>query len=55
MPVLGIPDVRVLKPVHIHVELAVRVHVDVGNEETRDKPSAPPSFELSQDCILSGT
>jgi hypothetical protein len=34
MAVLGVPDVRVLKLVHVDVE-AVGVHVHVGNENTR--------------------
>lgn len=33
MAVLGVPDVVVLKPVHVHLERAVRVHIHVGNEE----------------------
>lgn len=34
MTVLGVPDVRVLKLVHVHVERAIRVHVHVGDEES---------------------
>ena len=54
MAVVGVPDVPVLKLVHVDVQ-AVRVHVHVGNEEMSDKPSDPPSLEYSQDCILFGT
>lgn len=39
MTILGVPNVRVLKPIHIHVELSVRVDVHVGNEEKCDEPS----------------
>ena len=34
MTVLGVPDIRVLKPVHVHLERVVRVHVHVGDEES---------------------
>jgi hypothetical protein len=54
MAVLGVPNVGVLKPVHVDVE-TVGVHVHVGNKEMSDKPSAPPSLEYSRDCILFGT
>ena len=33
MPVVAIPDVVVLKPVQVGVELAPVVHVDVRNED----------------------
>lgn len=33
MPVLSVPDVRVIKPVHVNVETAVGVHVHVGDEK----------------------
>ncbi len=33
MPILGVPDVGVLEPVHVHLEIVVRVHVHVGNEK----------------------
>lgn len=55
MAVLGVPNVGVLKPVHVHLELAVGVDVHVGNEETCDEPSVPLSIEYSLDCILFGT
>ncbi|OGI16706.1 MAG: hypothetical protein A3J63_05015 [Candidatus Moranbacteria bacterium RIFCSPHIGHO2_02_FULL_40_12b] len=55
MTILGIPDIVVLEPVDIDLELTVRVEVHVGNEEMCDKPSMPPSFEYSWDCILFGT
>lgn len=34
MTVHGVPEVRVLEPVHVDVE-AVRVHVHVGDENAR--------------------
>ena len=51
MAVLGIPNVRVLKPVHVHVKRTFRIHVHVGNKEMCDEPSMPPSLEYSRDCI----
>ena len=45
MAVLGVPNIRVLKPVHVHVELTVGIHVHVGNEEMYDEPSAPLSLK----------
>lgn len=44
MLVVGIPDVVVLEPVHVHLEATVVVEVHVGNEEMCDKPSGalPP-------------
>ncbi len=45
MPVVNVPDVGVLKPVHVDLEPAVRVDVHVGNEEMCHGPSIPPSFE----------
>ena len=33
MTVLGVPDVRVLKPVNVHLELATRIDVHVSDEE----------------------
>lgn len=44
MAVVGVPNVPVLKPVHVDVE-AIGVDVHVGNEEMRDEPSTPPSLE----------
>lgn len=52
IPVLGVPDVRVLKPVHVHLELAVRIDVHVGNEEMCVGPSKPPSLEYSMGLYL---
>jgi hypothetical protein len=45
MAVLSVPNIGVLKPVHIHVELAVRVDIHVGNEEMCNRPSIPPSLD----------
>ena len=55
MKVLGVPDVGVLKPVDVHLEPAIGIDVHVGDEEMCHKPSLPPSFEYSPDCILFGT
>jgi hypothetical protein len=55
MAVLGVPDVRVLKPVHVHVEPVIRVHVHLGNKEMHDEPSMPLPVEYSSNCIVSGT
>ncbi|MFA5777206.1 MAG: hypothetical protein WC906_02100 [Parcubacteria group bacterium] len=49
MAILGIPDIVVLEPVDVHLELTVGVEVHVGNEEICNKPSIPPSFEYSRD------
>jgi len=46
--VLGVPDVGVLKPIHVRVE-AVGVDVHVGNEEKCDEPPISPSVEYSPD------
>jgi len=54
MAVVGIPNVGVLKLVHIDVE-PIGVDVHVGNEEMSDEPPMPPSLEYSWDCILFGT
>ena len=51
MAILGVPDIVVLKPVHIHLELVIRVEVHIGNEEMCDRPSDPLSLEYSRDCI----
>lgn len=45
MAILGVPDVRVLKPVHVDLELTVGVEVHVGNEEMCDRPSMAPPLE----------
>lgn len=55
MTKLGVPDIVVLELVDVDFELTVRVKVHVSNEEMCDKPSKPPSFEYSRDCILFGT
>lgn len=55
MAMLGIPDIGVLKAVQIDVELAIRVDIDISNEEMYDEPSIPPSLECSWGCILFGT
>jgi len=39
MPILSIPDVVVVEPVHVDVELTIVVEVHVSNEELYDKPS----------------
>ncbi|MCX6763788.1 MAG: hypothetical protein NTZ97_03615 [Candidatus Moranbacteria bacterium] len=49
MAILGTPDIVVLEPVDIDLELVIGVEVHVGNEEMCDKPSAPPSIEYSLD------
>jgi len=49
MAILGVPNVRVLEPIHVHLERVIGVEVHVGNEEMCDEPSVPPSFEYSQD------
>jgi hypothetical protein len=54
MTILGIPDIVVLEPVDVDIELVARVEVHVGNEEMCVEPSMPPSFEYSWDCILFG-
>ena len=54
MAVVGVPDVLVLKTVHVDVQ-TVGVHVHVGNEEMSNEPSVSPSLEYSRDCILFGT
>ncbi len=45
--ILGIPNIIVLKPVHVHIEIAVRIEIHVSNEEMCNKPSIPPSLESS--------
>ncbi len=55
MTILGIPNVRVLEPVDVYVELVTGVEVHVGNEKICNEPSIPPSLEYSRDCILFGT
>ena len=45
MTIIGIPDIRILEPVDIHIELTIRVEVHVGNEEMCDEPSMPLSLE----------
>ena len=47
MPVVGVPNIRVLKPIHVHIQ-PVRIHVHVGNEEMCDKLSIPPPLEYSR-------
>lgn len=39
MPILGIPNVVVVEPVHVHLELTVVVEVHVGHEELCDESS----------------
>ena len=41
MEVLGVPNVVVLEPVHVHVQ-AVRVHVHVRHEMYGAPPDTPP-------------
>jgi len=55
MAILGVPDIGILKPVHVNIELIAGVDVHISNEEMYDAPSLPPSFEFSRDCILCGT
>lgn len=46
MSILGVPNVRVLKPVHVDLERVIRMHVHVGNEEKMcDILSAPLFFD----------
>jgi hypothetical protein len=55
MAILGIPDVVVLEPVNINIQLVIGIEVHIGNKELYGEPSAPLSFEYSRDCILFGT
>lgn len=41
MTVARVPHIVVLKPVHVHLQIAVSVDVHVGNEELCDTPSIP--------------
>jgi hypothetical protein len=40
MMVPGVPDIRVLEPVYVHLEPAIRVEVHVGNKNVRRAISA---------------
>ncbi len=53
--VLGIPNVLVLKPVHVHVKPVVGIDAHVSDEKTCNEPSLPLSLEYSRDCIVFGT
>lgn len=55
MAILSVPNIVILEPIDIHVKRVIGVEIHVSNEEMSDKPSVPPSFEYSQDCILFGT
>lgn len=48
MPVLGVPDVVVLKPVDVHAEPLAVVEVHVGNEVLCAVPSMPPPPEIAR-------
>jgi len=54
MTILGVPDVRVLEAVDVHLE-PVGIDVHVGDEEMCKEPSKPPPLEYSWGCILLGT
>jgi hypothetical protein len=45
MTVLRVPQIVVLKPVHVHVERTIVVDVHVGNEEMYTVPSLPPFLD----------
>jgi hypothetical protein len=55
MTIVGIPDIIVLEPIHVHIEPVIVVEVHVGNEEMSNKPSMTLPFEYSLSCILFGT
>lgn len=35
MTILGVPNIGVLKPVHVNIETVVGIHVHVGDKNTR--------------------
>ncbi|MES3032262.1 MAG: hypothetical protein V4699_03430 [Patescibacteria group bacterium] len=55
MPILGIPDIVVREAVDVGIEVAIRVHIHVRNEELYDEPSMSLPIQTqfnARDCAV---